>query len=40
MKRGLFSQEQVVVILHPTEKGETAILAFYREYGIRVSPSC
>lgn len=34
MKRGQFSQEQIVAILHQAEKGETTIEALCREQGI------
>lgn len=34
MKRGQFSQEQIVAILHQAEKGETTIQALCREAGI------
>lgn len=34
MKRGQFSQEQIVAILHQAEKGETTIQALCREHGI------
>lgn len=34
MKRGQFSQEQIVAILHQAEKGETTIQGLCREHGI------
>ena len=34
MKRGQFSQEQIVAILHQAEKGETTIQALCRQAGI------
>jgi putative transposase len=34
MKRGQFSQEQIVAILHEAEKGEMTIQALCREAGI------
>ena len=34
MKRGQFSQEQIVAILHQAERGETTIGALCRERGI------
>lgn len=34
MKRGQFSQEQIVGILHQAEKGETTIQAICKEHGI------
>ena len=34
MKRGQFSQEQIVSILHQAEKGETTIQAICKEHGI------
>ncbi len=34
MKRGQFSQEQIVAILHQAEKCETTIQALCREHGI------
>ena len=34
MKRGQFSQEQIIAILHQAEKGETTIQAICREHSI------
>ena len=34
MKRGQFSQEQIVALLHQAERGETTIGALCRERGI------
>lgn len=34
MKRGQFSQEQIVALLHEAERGEQTIGAFCRETGI------
>ena len=34
MKRGQFSQEQIVAILHQGEKGEQSIQAICQEHGI------
>jgi hypothetical protein len=36
MKKGPFSQEQIVAILHQAERGETTIQAICRERGFRV----